>query len=187
MSQQQRKGGTKHLWESYIKSLVSIAQYAPGHVRIRTKFGRFYVTNLCASRVDDGRGPYHKMAEIIEGLEAATLTGNLRYSTILSSIGPDADAIVGASAPIPKWQGLVLDVAYQVECEFNGKRFFVEIDSETFNYTCRGPELEIGSVFVHCPQHAWDFKVCADSSENLDASLIHRTFGKIIATSLHVL
>jgi hypothetical protein len=170
-----------------IKSLAAMMQFTPGRVSIRLKFGRFYMINLVAAEVDVGSGPYQSKNSLRKLLDETTSSGNMRFSTILTTIGQDADTIVGSSLSIPEWENPTTQVTYQIECSFKDEEFFVEVDANTFGYTCRGPSLEIGSVFIHSPGHAWDMKVCGDSSKNLDESTIHRAFGDIIVKSLHLL
>ncbi|EFZ00518.2 hypothetical protein MAA_04295 [Metarhizium robertsii ARSEF 23] len=179
--------------EERIKSLASMMQFAPGHATVRLKFGRFYIVNFAAEQVDvtsdfNGpfSGPFRRMANLLDDLEDATPSGHLRFSTVLSTIGPDADAIAGTSTPIPMWTKPVIEIILRVTCNFKGETFFVEINADTFDYTCQGPVIELGSVLVHCPQHPWDIKVCGDSSKNLDMSVLHRVFGQIIVNSLHI-
>lgn len=166
---------------------MSTVQFIPGYVSIRLKFGRFYITDLGPAEVDVGCGPYRNMDKILESLEAETQSTNLHFSTIISTIGPDADTIVGTSAPIDMWVRPNVEIQYRIECSFQQKTFIVDIDGDTFDFTCHGPSFEMDSIIVHCPRHAWDMKVCADRSKNLDLSPIHRILGEIVVKSLHVL
>jgi hypothetical protein len=164
---------------------MSLVQFIPGHVSVRLKFGRLYLTNLGAAEVDVGNGPYWSKTKLIDNLQVPESVNNLRFCTVLSIFGADADALVGTSTPL--WTPPTIHAVYRIECSFKGEEFFVEIDADTFEYDCRGAELEMSSISVHCPRQAWDMKVCADSSKNLNTSEVHRAFGNMITRSLHVL
>ncbi|KHO00128.1 uncharacterized protein MAM_02051 [Metarhizium album ARSEF 1941] len=181
------EGEAARLLEERIKSLASMMQFAPGRGTIRLKFGRFYGVNFGPAKIWVESGPCWKTEQCLDDLEQATPSGNLRFSPVLSTIGPDADAIVGTSTPIPMWTDPIIQVMFQITCTFQGDTFFVEINADTFHYTCRGPTVELDYVLVHCPQHPWDMKVCGDSSKNLDSSEIHQVFGQIIVNSLRCL
>lgn len=165
---------------------MSNVQFIPGHVSIRLKFGRFYITDLGPAEVDMGCGPYRNMDKILESLEAITPSSNLQFSTILTTIGPDADTIAGTSASIAMWTQPKVQILYRIVCTFQEETFIVEIDGDTFDFTCRGSSFEMDSIFVHCPRNAWDMKVCADRSKNLNFSPIHQILGQIIVNSLHI-
>lgn len=175
-----------------MKELSTILQYTPGYVSVKLKFGRFYMTNISHSAVDIGSGPYsgpHKdLKELLSDLKGHVMSQDIRFSTTLSTYGPDADALADVWLPGgAAWTLARRDVFYDVQCTLDETKFLVEIDATTFESCCRGPSSEVGNLYIQCVERVWDMKVCMERSANLNTSAKHKNISEAIVSSLHVL
>ncbi|KAK2606137.1 hypothetical protein QQS21_003420 [Conoideocrella luteorostrata] len=139
------------------------------------------------SQVDVGSGPQWSSNGLLKIL-AQVPDGKTRFATTLSTIGDDADIIAGTgTCTSSHWNPLTTEVTYQIECTYDGEQLVVEIDANTFEYSCRGPNTETGRTFIHCPGNAWDMKATVSQSRNLSLSNLHSTIGQAIVDSLAVI
>lgn len=171
------------LLENHLQLMWPILQRCPGFVTVRLQFGRFYLTDLSSADVDCGNGPHREMADLLRELQALEQE-RISFSTILSTFRSDADMLI--TYPTSPWVLLEENTTYQIQCTLDNKNFTVDVDAETFKFSCHGPMSELGCTLVHCVHHAWDLKLAVNHSSNLNASHGYRNIGQAITNSLQI-
>ncbi|KAJ6446128.1 actin-like ATPase domain-containing protein [Purpureocillium lavendulum] len=175
------------LAESRVKGLAAILQLMPGFISIDLHFGRVYLSDLGSHLVNVGSGPVFSASDLI-GILNDMKTASLGFSATLSTYGADMNDVVHSRPGGPEsWQLVGTRVVYDFYCrDDSGKEFVVEIDSNTFQFSCRGLKEELNKLFLHCVSRAWDMQVCTSQATNLDTSSRHRTIGDTIVASICV-
>ncbi|QUC17841.1 uncharacterized protein UV8b_02082 [Ustilaginoidea virens] len=176
-----------HILGDRVGAMCSVIPLCPGYITISARFGRCYLNDIRSSLVDVGSGPHWTMKELLNEMESKQTCQYIRFSSILSSFSTCADLIVGTGGSSSSWNLLTTQVTYLVECELKEDEcFIIEIDAETFNYSCRGTAVQIGCTFIHCVRQAWDVQVEVNKSSNLNLSPLHCRLCKVIVDSLHI-
>ena len=176
--------------KSTVRDMTENLRMMSGEIGMELKFGRLYLKNTIPAAVATEKTVPESL---IWTVESATGTlkqerpADMRFQTILSGRSADADLLTQIHEPgEPRWNSPVMSVVYRFICLLNDIPFKVDVDSQSFTPICQGLEEEIDSVFVHCPEHAWDMKVCATRARiNLPAHCMD--FAHTLATSLSVL
>jgi hypothetical protein len=151
--------------KSAVRSMTENLRMFSGEIGLELKFGRLYLLNVSASDVTtDTSAPKSLLWTRERATAALKQLGSdvLGFQTILSGRSADADLLPQIHEPgEPRWETPVMSVAYRFTCLLNDIAFQVDVDGQSFAPTCRGLEEEIDGAFFHCPEHAWDMKVCA--------------------------
>jgi len=181
------KNATQELAEAQLKSMAAVLQLAPGHVSIDLHFGRVYLMDVSHSQVDFGSGPFYSAAELSDILHDMD-PARLGFSSALTTFGPDMERVVQARPPgEAAWRHLGTHVFYDFHCrDDSDTEFVVEVDAETFEFTCRGATKELRKLYLHGASRAWDVQVCASRAANLDSSTRYRAIGRAIVASICV-
>lgn len=175
--------------EARVKDLASVLQLMPGNVSINLNFGRFYLKDLSHSQDDVGAGPYWKVVDMVESLNANELPPQcLGFTTILSTCGSDVDDLAEIRPPEEeKWSLRNTRVLYEFTCSIQGEDdFVVEVDSQTLEYGCRGLKEDLGCLYLHCVQRPWDMQVGVSQSTCLAKSPTHMAIAKALVASICV-
>ena len=152
--------------ETEAEKLAMSLQWVPGRVRMELKFGRLYFESLLESQINTGTGPQWDVLELWRALKEERKVG---FQSILSSSGEDGDALLTTEleGQFP-WEmdPLAKRVFFHFNCVLEkGKSrfpFIIKIDAESMEYRCQGLTEEISSISIHCPQRAWDMRLCAE-------------------------
>lgn len=152
--------------ETEAEKLAMNLQWVPGRVRMELKFGRLYFESLLESQINTGTGPQWDVLELWRALKEERKVG---FQSILSSSGEDGDALLTTEleGQFP-WEmdPLAKRVFFHFNCVLEkGKSrfpFIIKIDAESMEYRCQGLTEEISSISIHCPQRAWDMRLCAE-------------------------
>lgn len=158
------------------KALAGVLQVTEGIVSLEIKFGRIYFKNMAASVVSNGTGPVAVIDGWLQMVADAKRwpIGRNAFSPILTTRGADAEALVNTPAPGESdWTLSRTSTVYEFTCHFENEpsgSFIVEVDAKKFVPRCRGPVEEVSSLFLHCPQRAWDLKVVATRCNSFRSS-----------------
>ncbi|PHH78784.1 hypothetical protein CDD80_6240 [Ophiocordyceps camponoti-rufipedis] len=179
--------------EASVKELAGILPYTPGIVSIELRFGRFYRKNLISHQINSGndQGPFWGDASLMsQTLNIPDWQTHLAFSTALSACGPDMDELVQMYPPAESpWLLYETKAWYEVVCtltEDGQSQMVVEIDAETFEFRCRGPEEQMGCLFLHCLKRPWDMQVSISSRASFHNSPFHTAVARTLAASLSV-
>ncbi|KAL7790977.1 hypothetical protein V8C37DRAFT_383033 [Trichoderma ceciliae] len=167
--------------EDQLKTMSQILELAPGYVSLEVVFGRIYIKQMAPSLVNSGSGLSSSVNEAVEFLNAPSFRqGCVGFSPILSTLGGDADILANITPPGESpWHLFEKEVWYDFECKLPGYKnesFVVELNADSFQYRCRGPRQEIFTIYMHCPQRAWDMKACGVRSTALGTEARFRCF-----------
>ncbi|KAL3964053.1 hypothetical protein ACCO45_001057 [Purpureocillium lilacinum] len=137
--------------------------------------------------LDFGSGPFYSAAELSDILHDMD-PASLGFSSALTTFGPDMERVVQARPPgEAAWRHLGTHVFYDFHCrDDSDTEFVVEVDAETFEFTCRGATKELRKLYLHGASRAWDMQVCASRAANLDSSTRYRAIGRAIVASICV-
>lgn len=157
--------------KSGMKRMTEGMQLLSGEIELQVKFGRLYVTGMSSSSVATTATV---TSDLVWNLESACERlknwpdYNVGFQTILTTKGSEVYQLVGPyfhEPGEPRWNQAKLSAAYSFTCllDHAGEPipFRVDVDVNTFEPTCRSPDEEVDRIYVHCPEHAWDMKVCA--------------------------
>lgn len=179
--------------EARVKELAGILPFTPGIVSIELRFGRFYRKNLISHQINSGndQGPFWDDASLMsQTLSIPDWQTHLAFSTALSACGPDMDDFVEMHPPADSpWLLYETKAWYEVVCtptEDEESQMVVEIDAQTFESRCRGPEEQMGCLFLHCLKRPWDMQVSISSRASFHNSPFHTAVARTLAASLSV-
>lgn len=150
-----------------VQSLAQNLQIISGEVRLELKFGRLYIQNPSSSTISDAASV---SSDLVWDFDAARQElqniplGKVGFQPILSSKGADANLLVQIHEPgEPRWRVPDASAFYRFVCYHAPLRicFNVDIDSDCLSHKCRGLDEDIDHVHIHCPEYAWDMKICA--------------------------
>lgn len=176
-----------------VKMLTRILQLCPGHVAIELRLGRIYLKKASSGIVDIGSGPRWLTSDSVQCLKSGY--GSLPrdcigFSPILTTSGPEADSILQARThQQERWKLADCKAYYDFACTLMGRpkdQFVVEVDANSFATRCRGLRQDMGSLFLHCVNAAWDLRACAWRSACLDGSALHAAIAQALVASLQV-
>lgn len=185
------KSDILRLCETTVKEMASILRLTPGYVRLELKFGRIYFRNFSHSLVNIGKGPSFETNEMLDQINNTEYLPAecMGFSPILSTQGGDADRLAALPPGDGNWAISGTQTWYDFMCTLGpnrNDRFVLEIEAETFDYRCREAQKEAFGLFLHCPQRAWDMKVCGTHCKALNDSTQHQEFAKALVASLRI-
>ena len=181
---------------SQMKDMSEILRVVPGRVKLEMKFGRIWFSDVSDADIhSDDSFQLWDVADIQDYLNDKTLHDSCHgtvFQSILTSCGEDADKLSQLRAPgEPCWEVLDAKVNYNFTCSMEGPRgitrFKVVVDAETFKHVCLGLDEELSNIYVHCPQYAWDMKVCATRARSTGFPEEYEKFAKHLVASLEVM
>lgn len=160
--------------EDCLKDMSQILELSPGYVSLEVMFGRIYIKKLAPSMVKDSASEYsyQSVTETTNFLNGPKFPQDcVGFSPILSTMGGDADLLANITPPddLP-WRLSEKEIWYDFQCKYpdsRGESFVLELNAKTFQYRCRGPRKELFSMYMHCPERAWDMKACGARSTAL--------------------
>lgn len=164
--------------EKQLKDMSQILELTPGYISLEAVFGRIYIKQMAPHMVKD-KGP-DRLFSVNDGIEF--LNGPdfrqscVGFSPILSTLGDDGNRLAAITPPgESQWSPRGKEMFYQFECKVldvdglnAGDAFVVEILTHTLQYRLKGPRREMFTIYMHCPQRAWDMKACGFRSTALD-------------------
>lgn len=175
-----------------VKEMSEVLRLTPGKVSINLQFGRLFIKDWSHSQVNVGAGPSWNIEEVLDFLNNGDFPQEcFGFSTILSTRGVDAGLLALLSLQGgAKWRLVSTETSYHFVCIDTvniATKFLTIIDAENFEFHCKGLSEEVSRVYVHCPQQAWDFKICCNRSRTFDTSSRHFKFASKLSASMRVL
>lgn len=192
-------GSSSRLLESIssrMRDMAGILRVVPGRVKLEMKFGRIWFNDVSEADIhSDDSFQLWDVTDIQDYLNDKTLHDSCHgtvFQSILTSCGEDADKLSQIRAPgEPRWEVLDAKVNYNFTCYMEGPRgtarFKVVVNAETFEHVCLGLDEELSNIYVHCPQYAWDMKVCAIRARSTGFPEEYEEFAKHLVASLEVM
>ncbi|OTA75608.1 hypothetical protein M434DRAFT_383882 [Hypoxylon sp. CO27-5] len=177
--------------------MMSSLEVFRGRVSLKAEFGRLCLTTINHNHVhvhgSAARSPAKSLREMKEALDKHHVNPrDVMFTNILTAEGEDANYISFMQDSFGKrmWLPDTRRTVYEVACcaftkEKKPYRFVVEIDGGDFTYQIRQLQGNSCTLFVHCPNRAWDFQVTVSKTPNLDE--IYGNFAKDLVDSMRVI
>lgn len=150
-----------------VQSVAQNLQIVSGEVGLEIKIGRLYIRNPLSSTISANAVV---SSDLVWKLDAATQElhqispKDIGFQPVLSARGADANLLVQLREPgEPRWNPPTTSVVYRFICRHVGTGiwFKVDVDTVSFAHICQGLDEEVENVYIHCPECAWDMKICA--------------------------